>query len=248
MTGSLAGKVALVTGAGRGIGAELARRLAADGAEVILNYSRAREGAETVAGEIVAAGGRAWCVPGDLAELASIDAMFAAITGRTQHLDILVNNAGHGSAGQPTLGEITAQIYDEMFALNARGLFFTTKAALPLLRDGGSIVNIGSMVTRARMPGLSVYAGTKAAVEAFTRIWAAELAPRQITVNAVLPSMVMTDLIRDNMPPDRIAKVARMIPLGRVGEPADIAEMVAFLAGPGARWITGQDFVVSGGT
>ncbi|WP_304560699.1 glucose 1-dehydrogenase [Sphingomonas immobilis] len=241
-------KIALVTGAGRGIGHAIARRLAADGAEVILNYSRAKEGAEALAAEIVADGGKAWTVMGDVADLASIAAMFEVVAARTPAFDILVNNAGRGSNGQPTLETSTPEIYDDLFALNTRGLFFVTQAASPLLRDGGAIINMSSMVTRARMSGLSVYAGTKAAVEAFTRIWAAELARRQITVNSVSPSMVMTDLIRDNMPPDRIEKIARAIPLGRVGEPEDIAATVAFLAGPGARWITGQDFPVSGGT
>jgi 3-oxoacyl-[acyl-carrier protein] reductase len=244
----LAGRIALVTGAGRGIGHGIARRLADDGAEVILNYSRAREGAEALAAEIVGGGGAAWCVRGDVADLASIGAMFEEVAARSPAIDILVNNAGRGSGGQPTLERTTPEMFDETFALNTRGLFFTTQAALPLLREGGAIVNISSMVTRARMGGLSVYAGSKAAVEAFTRIWAAELAPRQITVNAVLPSMVMTDLIRDNMPPERVEKLARAIPLGRVGEPEDIAAMVVFLVGPGARWITGQDFAVSGGT
>ena len=248
MSKPLAGRIALVTGAGRGIGHGIARRLADDGAEVILNYSRAREGAEALAAEIVGGGGAAWCVRGDVADLASIGAMFEEVAARSPAIDILVNNAGRGSGGQPTLERTTPEMFDETFALNTRGLFFTTQAALPLLREGGAIVNISSMVTRARMGGLSVYAGSKAAVEAFTRIWAAELAPRQITVNAVLPSMVMTDLIRDNMPPERVEKLARAIPLGRVGEPEDIAAMVVFLVGPGARWITGQDFAVSGGT
>jgi 3-oxoacyl-[acyl-carrier protein] reductase len=244
----LDGRIALVTGAGRGIGHAIAQRLATDGAEVILNYSRSRDAAEALAAEIVAAGGAAWSVQGDVSDLASIATMFTAIRARWPQLDILVNNAGRGSGGQPTLETSTPETFDQLFGLNARGLFFTTQAAVRMMRDGGAIINLGSMVTRARMSGLSVYAGTKAAVEAFTRIWAAELAPRRITVNAVLPSMVMTDLIRDNMPPDRVAKIARAIPLGRIGEPEDIAAMVAFLAGPGARWITGQDFPVSGGT
>lgn len=247
MTQDLSGKIALVTGAGRGIGEGIARRLAADGAELILNYSRSAAGAEALAEEIRAGGGKASTIAADVSDLAAIATMADAIRASHGRVDILVNNAGRGSGGQPTLDTTRPEDFDAMFGLNARGLFFVTQHIARLIPDGGRIINIGSSVTRARMGGLSVYAGTKAAVEGFTRIWAAELAPRRVTVNVVLPGMIETDLIRNNMPADRAAKIARTIPLGRIGQPEDIAAMVAFLAGPGASWASGQEFLVTGG-
>lgn len=243
----LSGKTAVVTGAGRGIGRAIARRLAADGARVIVNYaSSVREAGELVE-EIVAAGGEAFAVQGDVADLDSIDAMVARIRGWTDHIDILVNNAGRGSSGLPTLEKMSPEAFDGTFALNTRGLFFVTQKTLPLLRDGGRIINFSSTSTLARVPGLSAYAGSKAAVEAFTRIWAAELAPRKITVNVVLPGMVDTDMIDRGMPPGAKEAAAARHPLGRIGQPQDLADVVAFLASDDSRWINGQTLTVNGG-
>jgi 3-oxoacyl-[acyl-carrier protein] reductase len=244
----LSGKTALVTGAGRGIGAAIARRLAADGARVIVHYSRAAEKAEALVADLVAGRAEAFTVAADLADLGAIDAMVAELGGRVDGIDILVNNSGRGSGqGDSTLAHLTVENYDMIFALNTRGLFFTTQRMLPLIRDGGRIINFSSTGASARVPGLSPYAGSKAAVDAFTRVWATELAPRRITVNAIQPGMIDTDLISDNMGEEVKAIHARRHPLGRIGQPADMADIVAFLAGDDSRWINGETIIATGG-
>ena len=241
-------RTALVTGAGRGIGAAIARRLASDGMTIAVHYSRSAREAEHLAATIVADGGTAYTVHGDLTDLDDVAGVFDQLRDHTDGLDALVNNAGCGSGGMPTVETATVEDFDNVFGLNTRGLFFTTQHAVGMMRDGGRIVNLSSMVTYARQGGLSVYAGSKAAVDAFTRIWAAELAPRRITVNSVLPGIVDTDLIRNNMPPGTLERIGAMVPLGRAGQPADIADVVAFLCSDDARWITGQEIKVNGGS
>lgn len=243
----LAGKVALVTGAGRGIGSGIARRLAGDGAHVIINYARSADRAESLANEIIAAGGGASTVAADLSEMAGIDALFATLADRKVTLDILVNNAGGGSGGMPRLADLSVEEYEYTFALNTRAVFFVTQRAVAIMNDGGRVISLSSSSTVTRQPGLSSYAGSKAAIEAFARIWATELAPRRITVNCVLPGIVNTDLITANIPPELAAKYGAAVPLGRMGEPEDIADVVAFLASDDARWITGQNLPVTGG-
>ncbi|MCK9541413.1 MAG: SDR family oxidoreductase [Novosphingobium sp.] len=244
----LEGKIALVTGAGRGIGAAIARRLAADGAEVGIHYANSAETAENLAEALRVEGGRAFTVQGDLASLEDIDRMAAALRERPGALDILVNNAGRGSGrGDSTLANMPVEDYDMIFALNTRGLFFVTQRLLPLLRDDGRIINFGSTGATARVRGLAAYAGSKAAVEAFTRIWATELAPRRITVNTILPGMIDTDLITDNMGEEVKAVAARHHPWGRIGQPEDMADVVAFLASEDSRWVNGETIVASGG-
>jgi 3-oxoacyl-[acyl-carrier protein] reductase len=243
----LAGKTALVTGAGRGIGRGIAKRLAADGARVIINYSRSAAQAESLVDEIKAAGGDAFAIAGDVADLDAIATMFERIRERVSSIDILVNNAGRGSGGTPTLETSTVADFDGMFALNTRGLFFVSQAAVRMMPDGGRIVNLSSTGTQARVPGLSIYSGSKAAVEAFTRIWATELAGRLITVNSIMPGLIDTDLITDNMPAGTREAALRHSPMKRLGQPADIADVVAFLASDDARWISGQCIPVNGG-
>ncbi len=243
----LANKVALVTGAGRGIGKGIAERLASDGAHVIINYSRSSAEAEALAADIRSKGGAASTVCADLSDLAAIPAMFESIAREHPQLDILVNNAGRGSGGMPTLEASTPEQFEAMMSLNMRGLFFVTQAAVRMMRDGGRVINISSTTTLARVPGLSIYAGTKAAVEAFTRIWAAELAPRRITVNSVLPGITDTDLI-SNLPPEVVRSVIESMPLGRIGTPRDIAGVVAFLASEDGDWMTGQNLAAAGGS
>jgi 3-oxoacyl-[acyl-carrier protein] reductase len=244
----LKGKIALVTGAGRGIGTGIARRLAADGAEVGIHYARSAEGAEAVARSIRDAGGSAFTVQGDLSSLDDIDRIAAQLRAHPGALDILVNNSGQGAGSNDTsLANMTVEDYDAIFSLNTRGLFFLTQRLLPLLRDDGRIVNFSSTATMARGGRLAAYAGSKAAVDAFTRCWATELAPRRITVNSILPGMVDTDLITNGMGEAAKLSHASAHPWGRIGQPEDMADVVAFLAGPDSRWVNGTTIVVNGG-
>ena len=245
--GKLDGKVALVTGAGRGIGSGIARRLAAEGATVVVHYGRSADAAEAVVRDIAAAGGSASTVAADLARVEDIDAMFEQVRAKHPAIDILVNNAGGGSGGMPRLTELTLEEYEYTFALNTRAVFFCTQQAVAMMNEGGRIITLSSSSTTTRQPGLSSYAGSKAALEAFCRIWATELAPRRITVNCVLPGIINTDLIRDNIPPELAKRYAASVPLGRMGEPDDIADVVAFLASDDARWVTGENVTVTGG-
>jgi 3-oxoacyl-[acyl-carrier protein] reductase len=245
--GKLDNKIALVTGAGRGIGSAIARRLAGAGAHVIVNYSRSRAEAEALVAQIRTDGGSASTIGADIADLDAITAMFTQLAAEHPRIDILVNNAGRGSGGMPTLDTSTPEQFESMIGLNMRGLFFVTQGAVRMMPDGGRVINISSTSTMARVPGLSIYAGTKAAVEAFTRIWAAELAARRITVNAVLPGITDTDMIKNNLKPDVVEQIAGTIPLGRIGTPRDIAAAVAFLASEDGDWITGQNLVSAGG-
>lgn len=243
----LEGKFALVTGAGRGIGKGIALRLADDGADVIINYSRSAKQAEDLVREIEKKGRKAWAVQADISDLDQIAKMFDEIKSISSRLDILVNNAGRGAGGMPTLESTTPQEYDDMFSLNTKALFFVTQQSVGMIPDGGRIINIGSTAGQARMAGLSVYAASKLAIDAFTRCWSIELAPRKITVNSILPGIVDTDLIRDNLPKELQKASAASVPLGRMAHPEDIADITAFLASDDARWITGQDIVAAGG-
>lgn len=240
----LEGSTALVTGAARGIGAAIAARLARDGATLVLVD---RVPPDTTRAAIESQGGRASAFGCDIASIAQLDALFAELNARSIALDILVNNAGLGSSGMPTIETATPDEFDLIFSVNARGTFFMTQKAVAIMADGGRVVSVASSSSQTRNPGLSMYGGSKAAIDAFTRIWATELAPRRITVNAVSPGIVNTDLIRDNLTPELAAHYGSLVPLGRLGEPVDIADVVAFLCSDDSRWITGQSIMVSGG-
>ena len=245
----LDGKTALITGAGRGIGAAIAKRLARDGARVIVNYSRSADKAAAVVEAIKAAGGDGFTVQADVSDFADIERMAAEVSAKASHLDILVNNAGHGTSGRPSnLADMSVEDYDEIFALNTRGLFFTTQKLLPLIRDDGRIINFSSTTSACRVPGLSAYGGSKAAVEVFSRIWAAELAERRIMVNTIQPGMVNTDMITGGMGVAAMEQAASFHPMKRVGQPEDLADMVAFLASDDSRWVDGQMLTGTGGT
>lgn len=243
----LQNKIALVTGGGRGIGRGIVKKLASEGATVIINYANSQSAAEDLAQEVIDAGGKAVTVQADIGNLDDIHRMFEFVRREFGALDILVNNAGAGAGGTPTLEAVTPEDYEFTFNLNTRGVFFTTQAAAKLMRDHGRIVNLSSSSTQTRQPGLSVYAGSKAATEAFTRIWATELAKRGITVNAILPGIVDTDLIKNNLTPEMAKRYGSAVPMGRMGQPEDIADVVAFLCSEEARWVTSECIKVSGG-
>jgi len=237
----LENKTALVTGASRGIGRAIALRLAAEGAEVIVNYKGRADAAASVVDEITASGGKARALQFDIADVDGTKAALESVAA----LDILVNNAGWAKFG-PMTG-VSGDEYDAIFNLNVRGLFFLTQVLVPKLRDGGRIVNISSGITQSNGGYGSVYAASKSAVEAFTRSWAVELGPRSITVNTVSPGMTETDLLDEVVPRDRQQGMAGDTPLGRLGRPRDIADVVAFLCSPDSGWITANNLLANGG-
>lgn len=247
----LAGKTALVTGASRGIGREIALELARHGAMVAVHYGQRREGAEETARMIAEQGGKAFVLGGDIADLAQIDAMLADLDkglaqwGRNE-LDILVNNAGIGGGG--SIRDVTTEKLDALISTNVRGVFLLTQRTIGRIPDGGRVINITSMVGLAAYPGSIAYALTKAAQNSFTKSLAVELGPRQITVNAVAPGATDTDFIAALMAvPELVTFYSEKVPLKRIGRPDDIAPVVAFLASDQGRWITGQVIEASGG-
>ncbi len=244
MSKPLEGKVALVTGGSRGIGAAIARRLAQDGAKVAVNYSSSKQAAEAVVRTIKEDGGEAVLAPGDVSAKDGPAKIAAAARAAFGRIDILVNNAGMLDVA--TLGDATPEHFEKVFAVNVFGVAEMTRAAAPHLPDGnGRVINTSSIGARAAIAGLSAYCASKAAVDALTRCFAAELGPRGITVNAVAPGTTDTDmLIRD---PQFLEQATAKTPLGRIGQPADIAGTVAFLASADAGWITGQVIDASGG-
>ena len=243
--GKLDGKVALVTGSSRGIGAAIAVRLGSDGARVVVNYARSPDAAAAVVRKIEAAGGKAKAVKADLSDPAQVGPLFEEAAKAFGRLDILVNNAG--VADPAPLDQIDAAHIDRLFNLNVRGLLLACReAARRFGEEGGTIINVSSVVPRMAIPGLSAYTATKGAVDAITRVLAAELGPRKITVNAVCPGLTDTDLVADYSPEQR-ADFSKRTPLGRLGKPEDIADVVAFLASADAHWVTGELLAASGG-
>ncbi|MFB8754958.1 SDR family NAD(P)-dependent oxidoreductase [Streptomyces nigra] len=251
----LAGRVALVTGAGRGIGAAIARRLARDGALVAVHYGHSEDAARDVVAGIREAGGRAFTVGAVLGVPGDAEAVFEAFdAGLTEEqgpgdgaLDILVNNAGVSGSGP--VGQAVPEIFDRMMAVNAKAPFFLVQQALPRLRSGGRVINISSLASRRAFPESLAYAMSKGALDTMTLALAKELAPRGITVNAIGPGFVETDMnARRRTTPQARAALASRSAFGRIGTPADVADVVAFLASEDSRWITGQYVEVSGGT
>ena len=240
-------KVALVTGASRGIGAAIAKRLAADGFAVVINYAGRAADANAVVQEIQAAGGRATAIQADVSSAAEVAAMFNQIETTLGGLDVLVNNAGIMQPGLVSLADTDDALFDRLLAINVKGTFNTLRLAAKRLRQGGRIVNFSSSVVGLAMPGYSVYAGTKSAVETMTNIYAKELRGRNISVNAVAPGPTATDLFLKGKTDDQIAHLAKMPPLERLGQPEDIAATVSFLVGPDGSWVNGQTLRANGG-
>lgn len=243
----LSGKVAVVTGASKGIGAAIAKSLAAEGASVVVNYASSKSGAEQVVAAIKEKGGKAVAVGGDISKANEAQGLVDAAVKQFGRLDILVNNSGVYEFAPIT--EVTEEHYHRIFDVNVLGLLLTTRAAVKQMKDGGSIVNISSVVTRLNPPHSAVYTATKGAVDSITRVLSKELGPQKIRVNSVNPGLVETEgthtanIIGSEMQTAMIAQT----PLGRTGRPNDIATVVAFLASEDAGWITGETLVASGG-
>jgi 3-oxoacyl-[acyl-carrier protein] reductase len=245
--GKLDGKVALVTGASRGIGAAIAERLAADGAAVAVNYAASEHDAGAVVERIRAAGGKATAIKADMGDPSQSVALVDAAVATFGRLDILVNNAG--TITFAPLGAIDERQVRSQFAVNVDGPIFATQAAAGRFpADGGRIVNVSSISASEALAGSAVYSATKAALEALTRVWAAELGPRGITVNAVAPGPVDTAMFRAApFDEEGVKWVVSRTPAGRIGQPSDISNVVAFLASPDAHWVTGQIVKTAGG-
>ena len=248
MAKKLAGKVAIVTGASKGIGASIALHLAAEGAKVVVNYSSSKEGAERVVKEIQKNGGKAIASQANMTSPKDIKRLFSETEKAFGKLDILVNNAGIYEFSP--IDEITPELFHKMFDLNVLGLLLASQEAVKRFgTQGGSIVNISSIVSTVSQPEFSIYSGTKGAVDAVTRSLAKELGPRKIRVNSVNPGLVETEGthaagITENQ--FRL-EVEKSTPLGRIGQPQDIAHAVVFLASDEASWITGESLVIAGG-
>jgi len=243
----LTGKVAVVTGASKGIGAAIAEELAKDGASVIVNYATSGQGAEAVVAKIKAGGGKAKAVRADVSKRADAKQLVDAAVSEFGRVDILVNNAAVYDF--LPLDQITEEHFDRMFNLNVKGLLFATQAAAAAIGEGGgSIINIGSMASQTPPPGGCVYAATKGALDVITMALAGELGPKRILVNAVLPGPVETEGTQSMADWDQFKNMLVLrTPLGRVGQPRDIATIVSFLASGDAGWITGQIIPAAGG-
>jgi 3-oxoacyl-[acyl-carrier protein] reductase len=244
----LEGKVAVVTGASKGIGAAIARGLADEGASVVVNYASSKEGAERVVAEITARGGKAVAVQANVAKQADIQRLFAQTRAAFGRLDVLVNNAGIYEFAP--LEEVTAEHFHRQFDLNVLGLLLTTQEAVKHFGPGGgSVVNISSVVSTYAPPNASVYSATKGAVDTVTRSLARELGPRKIRVNAINPSMVETEGVHAAgiAESDMRRQVEASTPLGRIGQPEDIAGAAVFFASPDSAWVTGETLYIAGG-
>jgi len=238
-------QVAIVTGASRGIGAAIAERLAQDGFTVVVNYTGNAELAEALAHKIEAAGGRALTAKADVSDPAAVKRMFDAAETAFGGVDVLVNNAG--VMGLATLADSTDELFDRLINVNLKGSFNTMREAAKRLRNGGRVINFSTSVVGVYQPTYGIYAATKGAVEAMTRVMAREMRGRQISVNAVAPGPTATDLFLDGKSDELVQQLAKLNPLERLGSPADIANTVSFLAGPNGGWINGQVLRANGG-
>ncbi len=243
----LTGKVAVVTGASKGIGAAIAKALAAEGASVVVNYASSKQGADEVVADIVRKGGKAVAVGGDVSRSAQVKDVIGAALSNYGRLDILVNNSGVYEFAP--VQEFTEEQFHRQFNINVLGVLLATQAAVPHLVEGASIINVSSVVTQALPPGTAVYSATKGAVDAITGVLANELGPKRIRVNAINPGVVHTEgtVSAGFIGSDFEKGVVSQTPLGRTGQPEDIARLAVFLASDDARWVTGERIVASGG-
>ena len=246
-TASTPAKVAIVTGASRGIGAAIARRLARDGMQVVVNYASGKEAADELVATILADGGSAIAVKANVADTGDVQALFDAAEAAFGGVDVLVNNAGIMPPVLPALADTDDATFDSLFAVNVKGSFNTMRQAATCLRQGGSVINFSSSVIGLALPGYSVYGASKAAIETMTTIFAKELRGKNITVNAIAPGPTATALFLNGKTTEAIQRMSKMAPLERLGTPDDIAAAVAFLAGPDGRWVNGQTLRANGG-
>ena len=247
MSQRLSGKVAVVTGASKGIGAAIARHLAAEGAAVVVNYASSKAGADKVVAEITGKGGRAVAVQADVSKPADVRRLFAEAKQAFGRLDVLVNNAGIYEFAP--LEEVTPEHFHRQFDLNVLGLLLATQEAVKHFgAAGGSVVNIGSVVGKLALPNATVYSATKAAVDSVTRTLSAELGPRKVRVNAVNPGMVVTEGNTSAAPESELRKVVEAhTPLGRIGQVGDIAPAVVYFASDDSKWVSGETLYIAGG-
>ncbi|OKP85633.1 SDR family oxidoreductase [Paenibacillus sp. P32E] len=245
MSQSLQGKVAIVTGSSRGIGRTVAERLAEEGASVVINYSSSPKQADEVVQGIQAKGGTAAAVQADISKPAQIEQLYKDTKALFGQIDIVVNNAG--IMINSLVGEATEEQFDKQFAINVKGTYFSCQQAFFHLEQGGRIINFSTSVNGQMFPAYSIYAGTKGAVEQFTRQLAKEFGSKGITINAVAPGPVATDLFLEGKSEAQLEGLKKMNAFGRLGQPDDIAGVVSFLAGAQSGWITGQTLRVNGG-
>ncbi|MFK4302096.1 3-oxoacyl-[acyl-carrier protein] reductase [Paenibacillus sp. RC254] len=241
----LDGKTAIITGSSRGIGRAIAEQLADLGANVIINYASSPDKAKEVVEGIIQKGGKAIALHADLGKMSDIEALFTSTITEFGKVDILVNNAGL-MITKP-LADVTEADFDKQFALNVKGTFFACQQAMKHMENYGRIVNISTSVIGQMFPSYSVYAGTKGAVEQFTRQLAKEFGSKQITINAVAPGPVNTELFQEGKTEQQIEGMKKMNAFGRLGEPEDIADVIEFLVSAKSQWVTGQTIRVNGG-
>jgi 3-oxoacyl-[acyl-carrier protein] reductase len=244
----LTGKVAIVTGASKGMGADIAKGLAKEGASVVVNYSSSKEGADKVVAEITAAGGKAMAVQGDVANEGDVHRLFAETKQVFGKLDILVNNAGICQFAP--IQDVSIELYSRLFNTNVLGTLLATREAVKLFGDnGGSVINVGSAFTEFNVPDSSVYTASKGAVDSITSVLSKELGPKKIRVNSINPGMVETEGARSAgvIGSDFQTTFERQTPLGRIGQVSDITPLAVFLASNDSGWLTGETLVASGG-